>query len=427
MGKRELNIPNYFTLKKNEFNVLGIVLFAVAIVKVVGVLFILHFLKMEPGSAYYDELINNLLSGNGYTRFPEYLPELVMSPLYPFIGAGLMLLFGNGFLPVIVAQVIIDLLTCIVIFFTGRMLFNFKVGILSAIMVGLYPLSIVYSSRIMTETLLTFLISLILLIFLLIWRTPLSKALYIIAGIMLGIASLCKPYIMAFIFFLGGGIWLKEKLTVKIFIRLCFMIFAMIAVISPWTIRNFIVTGDLVPVSTGMGYTIWVGNRVMSEGREGQELVGKDLAAYEEARARIVSENGGVGKVFFSTELNRKFLGKAIDNFAKQPLSSLRLMFGKPVRLWYEIFHQSNKKYQWIVSFIQIPLVLMGFIGIAMSIYKGYNGVVLFLLLLIYHILIAFVFVATVRYIVPIMPQIIMFAIYWAVGREGNKDAYTAQ
>ena len=419
MGEGELN-STHFSMKKNEYKALAMVLFVVAIVRIAGVVFLLHFFKMEPGATYYDELINNLVTGNGYTRFKEYLPELIMTPLYPIFGASLKALFGNGFLPIIVAQVIIDLLTCTVIYMIGCMIFNFKVGILSALAVGVYPLSIIYTSRIMTETLLTLHISLILLVFIFIWRDPLSKTPYIVEGFMFGLASLCKPYIMAFIFFLGGAIWLKEKLSTKIFTRICFMILTMFVVISPWTIRNYIVTGDFIPLSTGMGYTIWVGNRVESEGREGQELVGEDHTTYVEEREKIVSESGGIKDVFFSTELNKIFLGKAMDNFAKQPLETLKLMLWKPVRLWYEVFHQSNKKYQWIISLIQIPLVLAGFIGIALSIYKGYHDVIPFLLLVIYHILIALVFVATVRYVVPIMPAIIIFAIYWAVGLKKN-------
>lgn len=426
MGKRELNKSTSFT-EKNYLKVLGIVLFASLIIKAAAIVFLLYGLKIDPGGAIYDELIDNLIAGRGFVSYPAYPPELYRTPLYPLIGAGIKLVFGGGFLPIIVAQVLMDILTCIVIYTIGLMIFNFKVGIISAAIAGVYPLSVYYASRVINETLFTLQISLILLTFLFIWRKPHLKGPYLLEGIMFGLATLCKPYIMAFVLFLGGAVWLKENLSSKIFLRLVLMVLAMVAVISPWTIRNYLVTGDFVPVATGLGYNMWLGNRVESEGREDHELEGKVLASYREERDRIVNENGGMGNAFFDVRLDRRFIEKAIDNFISQPLPTIKLMLWKPVRLWYDVFHLKNKKYQWIVMLIQIPLILMGFIGLIMCICKGYLVAMPFLLLILYHILIAIFITSTVRYIVPVMPTMILFATYLAVGRDGDRNGHAEQ
>lgn len=409
--------------EKNDLKVFGIVLFTTLIIKVAGIMFLLYGLKIDPGAAIYDELIDNIISGMGFVRHPDFPPELYRTPLYPYIGAGLKLIFGNGFLPIIVAQVIMDVLTCIIIYTMGLLLFNFRVAIVSAAIVGVFPLSTFFASRVMTETLLTLQISLILLTFIYIWRKPLSKGLYLLLGIMFGLATLCKPYIMAFALFLGVAVWLKENLSSKVFLRVALMVLVMLVVISPWTVRNYRITGKFVPVSTGLGINMWIGNRVESQGREEYELEGQILTNFREDRDRIVSEKGGMGNAFIDVRLDKGFLGEAIDNFTRQPFPTIKLMLWKSVRLWYDIFQLQNKKYQWIVSLIQIPLVLMGFMGMFMCIYKRYYMAIPFLLLMLYHVLIAFSVSSTVRYVVPVMPIMILFAVYWAVGkgRVGNR------
>lgn len=80
--------------------------------------------------------------------------------LYSLFLAGIYKFFGLRVLNVRLAQVIIDSLTCLVIYFIARDIFNKKVGVVAILLSSFYPGFIYYSTMLYQETTTTFLLAL---------------------------------------------------------------------------------------------------------------------------------------------------------------------------------------------------------------------------------------------------------------------------
>ncbi len=80
------------------------------------------------------------------------------------------------------------------------------------------------------------------------------------AGAATGFAALCQPSLIL----LPTAIVVYEVLRASALrrwaIRFVLLLFAMTAVISPWTIRNFVALGAYVPISTNGGTSLYLGN-----------------------------------------------------------------------------------------------------------------------------------------------------------------------
>lgn len=122
---------------------------------------------------------------------------------------------------------------------------------------AVFPNLIAYNNVAGTETLFLFLLVSLILVRQYI-RVGRKQAL--IMGILCGLAALVKPFMLAYPA-VGLAMWWMQGKRIKFtFIRTAVMTAAMLAVITPWTIRNFSAFGEFILISYNMGYNQIVNN-----------------------------------------------------------------------------------------------------------------------------------------------------------------------
>jgi hypothetical protein len=139
------------------------------------------------------------------------------------------------------------------------------VGRLTVLMLTIYPNQIGYVPVLATEVFYTAL--LLLAIFLLVRSHSLLSL--VLSGIVFGIATLTKAQTLFIPAMLFAVWWVIAGNRLHLFpwiVRAAILYTAMIVVIAPWTVRNYMIFGEFVLISTNGGGTLLSGNNPSASG-----------------------------------------------------------------------------------------------------------------------------------------------------------------
>lgn len=226
----------------------------------------------------YDQIAQNILAGNGFVeaagadvKFDKAI--IRVGPLYQYFLASVYLVFGRSYSAVWILQALLHTISVYFIYLSAKILFkqNEKVEIISLLSAGLFgffPDLIEISAMLMTETLYLFFWTWLLWYFLdFVDKNKIesSKAWIssIILGIIGGLSVMARPPVLfvlpvIFVYFL-----LKKK------IKLLLIMSATIFVIfTPWTVRNYLAYGKIMPFGGAGDYNFWIGNHVGASGEQ---------------------------------------------------------------------------------------------------------------------------------------------------------------
>lgn len=154
--------------------------------------------------------------------------------LYPFVSTALDAGNLNG---ILIAQALISTITVIVSFLVARLFLPVGLALCAAGLTALSPHLVTMNVYVLTETLFTFLV--VLLVGLIGGNTCGKRWLWIVAGIVLGVAALTRPTMQYFVIPLGLYFWYQAgwragaRATVFVVAGLAF-------VVAPWIVRNLI-------------------------------------------------------------------------------------------------------------------------------------------------------------------------------------------
>lgn len=215
----------------------------------------------------YDALARSLLAGRGYS-FPEnwypFTPANTATAHWSFIyPVYLALVYAAvGYHPLVarLAQVVVGgALQCWLIYLIGRRLVGSTAGLTAAGLAAFYGYFIYYSPALMTETF--FMVCVL-------WAIHVSLGLdhacgwqpWVQLGLALGLASLFRQSALLFVpFLLIWLFWQTRKAGVRA--RYLALPVATLAVmIAPWTIRNYLVYGQVLLLNSNSGYALYASN-----------------------------------------------------------------------------------------------------------------------------------------------------------------------
>ena len=278
-------------------------------------LYVILFPTVVWGDAVaYENLATGLVEGKGFGGGTSY--DL---PGYPLFLAIVYSIFGHTHLIVHMLQAFIGALTCIVIYYIGKSVLNKKIGILSASIAALYPTFIIYSGMLYTETLFIFLLCLSVLYLIKIHEQPSIKNL-LIAGVSLGLGILIRPGILLFIPVILIWMLISSKEKKKNFMRFMAIFLIVVVVVSPWTIRNYNVHHEFVPIGTGGGVTLWYGYNP-----DAMQYLATDVES---------SHFNQIWEIPDEIERNKWGYEKSLDFIKQNPIQSLILDIMKLTRFW---------------------------------------------------------------------------------------------
>jgi 4-amino-4-deoxy-L-arabinose transferase-like glycosyltransferase len=346
----------------------------------------------------YDEIAVNFLAGNGYVIHMGDQPNMIRPPVYPLFLILHYLIFGESRIFLAIVQSILQAGACVVLYkLTKSYIRDQRIAFISSMVMALYPQSMLYASQVATESLYLLLMMITVYLFLSLTAEP-HRGLFYVLGAMLGVLTLCKPVsqllfipvciVIAYRYRKNKG--LAAKRIVKI-------MFALVVVVSPWTIRNYIVSGDFVPVAT----------------RGGRFLYSNTISTSDEEQVAFeMLQSEGIEN---PDEEDSEWFNLAVDNILKNPGSFIRNTLRTSSDFWYRGHSRSVSIFN---AFINFPLLFFGILGLRTAWKKGMHLLPI-LALIIYFNGIYGLLHAMARYALPVIPLIIMFGVLGIFGLYG--------
>lgn len=207
----------------------------------------------------FDAIAWNLTQGKGF-RADHGEETVVRGPVYPlFLAAIYHVAGGRAFWAVQLVQALLGGLTVWLTFILARRLFEERVALLAALFMALHPLLLWFSSRIYIESFATALfLSACVLIDRFIVRRTWPMALAAAAGIALCMLTkqvfvIMLPVVFVLLVGARAGIIRAAAWTALIGALSA-------ALIAPWSMRNYQVSGQFVPVHATLGFSLLAGH-----------------------------------------------------------------------------------------------------------------------------------------------------------------------
>jgi 4-amino-4-deoxy-L-arabinose transferase-like glycosyltransferase len=232
----------------------GVLLLALA-VRLAIVLPVIGLPPQDPD--HYLTLARSLVDGRGFSlvgRLTAYRP-----PLYPLILTPFVALFGERTAaPALLLNVLLGVGTAACTFVTARR-WGFSGGraALAGLIVACDPVLVVQAKSVMTETLAAFLLSGALMT---VSRDAGPRRAFG-GGIWLGLASLCRPSLLASSALISAAALAFGPGTARLrLLRSAGILAGTLIVLTPWAARNARVFGEPIWTTTHGGYTLALAN-----------------------------------------------------------------------------------------------------------------------------------------------------------------------
>ena len=341
--------------------------------------------------------------GEGFSdrTFPVFTP-----PLYALLIAGSLSIFGDDQFPMKITQMIADSLTTVVVYFIVLEIFTAMTALLSGMILSIYPFSIYATLYIGAEAFFSFFLSVFVLLVL--YALKYGKWIYSLgAGLVLGLATLTRgttqmlPIIMPF------AMLVSPERRQRWWLHCAIVVVACVLVILPWSIRNYLILHEVIPVASVAGGNFLYGSseQFWTIKEREQELP----RALEHLKAQGVIEDPQAR--YSPVEADRYALMAGLENyrlrFRTDPASFVPFGVKKFIHLWYATESGSNHG---IILAINLPLYLTAIGGIILSVQARNRYAYLLLGLLVYFVVLHLAVVPTFRYMLPVMPYVIAFA-----------------
>lgn len=299
----------------------------------------------------YLGIAHNLASGAGYSSPGTAEPTAFRPPLYPIL-LSLLFRLEPGTAAIGVLHVLLGTATVWLTYQLACRL-GWKLGAIAAAgLVAVDPMLLRYSAYAMTETLFTFLVTLLLV---LMCRPdaiddnasspPSGSGRALAAGVVFGLSALCRPTIWAF-----GGlfavVWIWHRLRRPEITRTSgrrHLVHAGLAVLGvavtvlPWGVRNSAKLDRFLITTTHGGYTLLLGNNPRFYEDVVQQPWGtvwdRDrLTDWQESLK--AAKDGSAGEVESEIVRDRRLYNRALANIQAEPGMFLRACWLRFRRFW---------------------------------------------------------------------------------------------
>lgn len=285
----------------------------------------------------YLRLAEELAGGRGFVDVmgnpTSWRPPLYAAFLAPFV----RLLGANDLqsvqLAARIAQALLSTGSVLLVYVIGTTWFGRTTGRVAGVLVATSLVQVAAVSRILSETLFVFLflVALALLGAAVQRRDPTDddvprrSALFALAGACFGLATLVRGALLPFPFvvascMVGRAVMGRNRASVLTAGRQSILLMlGFVTVLGPWSIRNYGVHGEVVPLATQGGATLYAGNHP-----EDGYILGKMAQDSRTLRARSMSE----------VEASRYLTSKTLEDWFERPKDLTGLIALKLLYFW---------------------------------------------------------------------------------------------
>lgn len=218
-------------------------------------------------------IARSIVQGRGFSSplFEDTGPTAWITPVYPYLVAGVFKLFGTytkiSAIILLSLNALMSALVCVVVFMIARISFGDRVAEWSGWAWAFCPYAIYFPVERIWETWLATLLLCMLFLITLNLANPARPEddrprKWIVFGLLWGLAALTSPALLSVLPFLAG--WIihrRHRRGQRWFAVNAVAATAFIAVISPWFIRNYEVFHRVVPFRDNMGIVLRLGTK----------------------------------------------------------------------------------------------------------------------------------------------------------------------
>jgi len=343
----------------------------------------------------YYKIANNLIAGNGFSIDGE-IPSVRRAPGYPIFLAAVFYLFPNNLRIVYLLQSIFDLLTFVVLIQILKFLWKEDKVELPFYLLFLFYLPLVLNNgTILTESLFTFIFTLTL--YMAIKLLEFKKYSYaLFTGILLASSTLIKatPLLLA-IFAVPLILLIKIETPRKLILTFLFII-GFTAVLLPWSVRNYVAFGKVLPVTVGLGDQLYNGTHPDFDGH---------------TKARKSQYELGIVTIYDNEVVrDEKLLKYSIERLKNQsPLVTISLFAKHATRVWFNVPFEKQSKLTYTLLLVNSVIMILAVLALLKTKIR-LNPHVILLFIPVYFTVIYMPFPSVGRYGIPIMPLIMLFS-----------------
>jgi 4-amino-4-deoxy-L-arabinose transferase-like glycosyltransferase len=220
----------------------------------------------------YDLLARRLAAGEGYAGYLG-APMAFFPPGYPAILAVLYSVFGQSLVTAWVANAAFGALTCLLLYATAATLFGPSVGLGAAAILAVFPGDVFSSAYTLSEAAFGCLFVAVLCLFVR-WNAPAAATpplRWLLFGVALGAASLVRGVALPFLV-VPGVIWLAALGLRVALVRTALATLGLALVLLPWTVRNEVVMGAPILLSTDGPFALFVAHNPLASGTQSADM-----------------------------------------------------------------------------------------------------------------------------------------------------------
>lgn len=350
----------------------------------------------------YPYIASTLVSAGKYAVSEDAAPTMKRLPVHPLFLAGIYALFGRSAIAVRIVQSFVCAATCILIYLTAREVSSRRVAQIAAFLFAIYPNSILYSARALSETTYTFLLSLFCFALVRMYKSPRVRT-AIAAGIPFGLLVLTKgttillpPFLLLALLsrHYGRNLWRVVGSLVLITLTAAILLL-------PWSVRNYRLSGKVVVLSTWGGAPFYHGYYVATHLVTGHGSTNLDREAAQEARRLIRERYTPTGRAVDEYHEDRIAYSLVWEKIRARPFYSAWIFLRNLLLAWFLTYGRLTT----VVSLlVHVPLLLFSLAGIMIMYSRDHQAWIRslpLLLVLAYYNLVHAVIYPHVRYMFP--------------------------
>jgi len=293
-------------------------------------LFDTHILETLVGDAELYDIWAKEILADGWIGKKVFF----QAPFYPYFMAVIYRFFGPDLLVLRWVQVLIGATSCALMADVGRSFFSPRVGILSGILLALYPMAIYYDILIQKAVLGLFFT--VLILFLLGRLSTQGRwVLWPVVGLFMGMLVLVREN--ALILFPVVLFWLvirfrREGLK-RIVVWAVLVSVGFFCALFPVALRNYSVSGEWFLTTSNLGFNLYMGNNTGATGTYKSMVTGQGDWRFESDDARKLAEKD-LKRSLSQSEISHYWTKKAFDSIRSDIQSWVRLLLRKWKLLW---------------------------------------------------------------------------------------------
>ncbi len=357
-------------------------------------------------------IARNLLTGRGYSYYEvkgQAMPTAYMPPAHTLFLAFIFRVFGDGtilsYLVIQLVNVVTGILLVYLVYRLARIYWSEEVATLSALIIAIHPPFVYMVTEIAN---INFYLpnNVAVVYFLAKYLEEKRKLSYLVAaGALLGLLILFRAETLVLIGILSVLLWTRVRGNVR---QITVFAALAVAVIAPWTVRNYVVFHRFIPTTTAMPIALWSGHNSQSNGtqRTGWGSSSHVMMPLAPMQTELDSVPPGPQ---YEIQRHHIYLREALDFMRTHPGEEVVLLGKKFFYYWtFDMHHPkgANPMY-WISTMGLMGLFWVGVVIQRQDLLSRYS---LFVTYIIFSMTLALIFYVLPRYRMFVEPLMVPFA-----------------